>query len=94
MPIQSFKCQDTEKVFSGLYVPRFAHIHAAIERKLRQLNLAATLDALRSPPDNHLEALAGNRKGQYSIRVNKRYRICFVWGAAGPEEVEVVDYHS
>jgi len=61
---------------------------------LRQLDTAATLDALRAPPGNHLEALAGNRKGQHSIRVNKQYRICFVWTAAGPEGVEVADYHS
>jgi proteic killer suppression protein len=94
MPIQSFKCKDTEKVFSNILVPRFAQIHAAIERKLRQLNYATALDALRAPPGNHLEALSGGRQGQHSIRVNRRYRICFVWSADGPTEVEVVDYHS
>lgn len=94
MPIQSFKCKDTEKVFAGLRVPRFAQAHAAIERKLRQLHLAPTLEALRIPPGNHLEALIGNRQGQHSIRVNRRFRICFVWAPAGPAEIEVVDYHS
>jgi len=93
MPIQSFKCRDTEKVFNGIRVPRFAQFHTALVRKLRQLHTVATLDALRAPPGNNLEALAGSRKGQHSIRVNKRYRICFVWTAAGPAEVEVVDYH-
>ena len=94
MPIQSFKCKDTEKVFSGSRVPRFAQIHHAIERKLQQLDYAPTLDSLRTPTGNHLETLAGSRKGQHSIRVNKRYRVCFIWGAAGPEAVEVVDYHN
>jgi len=94
MPIQSFKCKDTQAVFSNARVPRFVQARTAIERKLRQLNTTPTLDTLRAPPGNHLEALAGSRKGQHSIRVNKRYRICFVWTAAGPAEVEVVDYHS
>jgi proteic killer suppression protein len=94
MPIQSFKCRDTEKVFSGIRVPRFAQFHTAIVRKLQQLDNATTLDFLRTPAGNHLEALAGNRKGQHSIRINKRYRLCFVWSATGPTEVEVVDYHS
>ncbi|NYE63353.1 proteic killer suppression protein [Duganella sp. 1224] len=94
MPIQSFKCRDTEKVFTGIRVARFAQFHAVVERKLRQLNIANTLDELRSPAGNHLEALAGNRQGQHSIRINKRYRVCFIWTAAGPTEVEVIDYHS
>ncbi|MRW93909.1 hypothetical protein GJ699_28350 [Duganella sp. FT80W] len=94
MPIQSFKCKDTEKVFCNLPVPKFAQFRTAIERKLQQLDNAVTLDSLRTPAGNHLKALAGNRQGQHSIRVNKRYRVCFIWGAAGPEEVEVVDYHS
>jgi proteic killer suppression protein len=94
MPIQSFKCKDTAKVFSNIRVPRFIQIHAAIERKLQQLDNAISLDALRTPAGNHLESLAGGRKGQHSIRVNKRYRVCFVWTSTGPAEVEVVDYHS
>ena len=94
MPIQSFKCKDTQAVFSKVRVARFAQIQAAIERKLQQLDNATTLDSLRVPWGNHLESLSGNRQGQHSIRVNKRYRICFTWTASGPVEVEVVDYHS
>ena len=62
-------------------------------RKLDQLDSVATLDELRVPPGNHLEALAGGRKGQHSIRVNNQYRICFVWTGNGPDQVEIVDYH-
>jgi toxin HigB-1 len=62
-------------------------------RKLRYLNAAGDLGDLRSPPGNRLEALAGNRKGQHSIRINDQFRVCFVWTAEGPAEVEIVDYH-
>ena len=62
-------------------------------RKLRQVGSAETLDDLRVPPGNRLEALKGDRAGQYSIRINDQWRICFVWTDAGPEEVEIVDYH-
>lgn len=62
-------------------------------RKLRYLNAAGDLGDLRSPPGNRLEALAGDRKGQHSIRVNDQFRVCFVWTAEGPAEVEIVDYH-
>lgn len=62
-------------------------------RKLRQVGAAVVLDDLRVPPGNRLEPLKGDRAGQYSIRINDQWRICFVWTFAGPEEVEVVDYH-
>ena len=62
-------------------------------RKLRQLAAAVSLNDLRRPPGNRLEALKGDRTGQHSIRINDRWRICFVWTDAGPEEVEIVDYH-
>lgn len=62
-------------------------------RKLDQLDSVATLDDLRIPFGNQLEALAGNRKGQHSIRINAQFRICFVWSDQGPDEVEIVDYH-
>ena len=62
-------------------------------RKLAILNRAGRLDDLRVPPGNRLEALKGDRVGQYSIRVNDQFRICFVWTATGPEDVEIVDYH-
>ena len=63
------------------------------ERKLAQLEAAQTLDFLRAPPGNRLETLSGDRKGQYSIRINDQFRICFRWSAEGPEQVEIVDYH-
>jgi proteic killer suppression protein len=62
-------------------------------RKLAILNRAARLDDLRVPPGNRLEALKGDRAGQYSIRINDQFRICFIWTSAGPKEVEIVDYH-
>lgn len=70
---------------------RFAGI--AMTRKLAQLDAAQTLEFLRSPPGNRLEALKGDRAGQYSIRINDQYRICFRWSESGPEAVEIVDYH-
>ena len=68
-------------------------IHSAALRKLRQLGAALTLDDVRIPPGNRLEALKGDRVGHHSIRINDQWRICFVWTDAGPEEVEIVDYH-
>ena len=62
-------------------------------RKLAMLNRAGTLDDLRVPPGNHLEPLKGDRTGQFSIRINDQYRVCFVWTAEGPTDVEIVDYH-
>lgn len=62
-------------------------------RKLLYLDQATTLTDLRVPPGNQLEALKGERAGQHSIRINDQWRICFVWGASGPEQVEIVDYH-
>ena len=63
------------------------------QRKLDQLNQAESLDDLHAPPGNHLELLVGDRAGQHSIRINRQYRICFRWTGAGPEAVEIVDYH-
>jgi toxin HigB-1 len=93
MAIQSFKCSDTALKFSGTRVKRFANIETVAMRKLAMLHRAATLIDLRIPPGNHLEALAGNRKGQHSIRVNQQWRVCFVWTLNGPSDVEIVDYH-
>lgn len=72
---------------------RFVNIEAVARRKLVQLNAAATLDFLRAPPGNRLEALSGDRAGQPSIRVNDQLRVCFVWTAQGPKDVEIVHYH-
>ena len=91
--IQSFKCKDTQALFEGKSARRFRSFAIVAERKLAQLDAAQTLDFLRAPPGNRLEALKGNRKGQYSIRINDQWRICFVWTAVGPTSVEIVDYH-
>jgi proteic killer suppression protein len=91
--IRSFLCDETRAIFEGKKSRRFATIRSVLERKLFMLNNATTLDDLRSPPRNHLEALTKDRAGQHSIRVNDQFRLCFRWTALGPEEVEVVDYH-
>jgi proteic killer suppression protein len=70
-----------------------AHLHRAAHRKLLQLDWAESLNDLRVPPGNRLERLVGDRAGQYSIRVNDQYRICFTWTDIGPANVELVDYH-
>ena len=80
-------------MFEGSRVKRFKAIESVAMRKLAILNRAGRLDDLRVPPGNRLEALRGDRGGQFSIRVNDQFRICFIWTAAGPSEVEIVDYH-
>jgi proteic killer suppression protein len=96
--ILSFKNEGTEEVFNGentkaarRFCPQSLWKVAA--RKLDQLDSVTALEELRIPPGNQLEPLASDRKGQYSIRINQQYRICFVWTDAGPEQVEIVDYH-
>ena len=91
--IRSFKCTDTQKLFETGKSKRFGSIAKVATRKLTQLEAAATLEFLKSPPGNRLEALDRDRKGQYSIRVNDQWRICFRWTNVGPEDVEIVDYH-
>ena len=91
--IKTFKCADTEALAKGRRVKRWANIESVARRKLRQLQIADRLDDLRVPPGNRLEALRGDRAGQYSIRVNDQFRVCFRWMAAGAEDVEIVDYH-
>ena len=93
MPIRSFKCSDTESLFNRIRVKRFANIESVARRKLMQLDAAATLDFLRVPPGNRLQALAADRKGQHSIRINDQFRLCFVWTPQGPQYVEIVDHH-
>ena len=91
--IQSFRCAETLALFEGRPARRFVNIQRVAERKLAMLDAAAALLDLRAPPGNRLEALAGDRKGQHSIRINDQFRICFVWTAQGPTDVEIVDYH-
>jgi proteic killer suppression protein len=91
--IKSFKCPLTRKLFETGKSKRFRSAAKVATRKLTQLEAAATLEFLKSPPGNRLEALAGDRKGQHSIRINDQRRICFRWTPAGPEDVEIVDYH-
>ena len=92
MSIQSFRCSGTESLFNGSEVSRFQGFDRVAMRKLAMLNAAATLLDLRIPPGNRLEALSGDRAGQYSIRINDQYRVCFRWTKAGPEDVEICDY--
>lgn len=91
--IVSFANKETERLASGHRVRRFMSIESIARRKLRQLDIAGRLVDLKVPPGNRLEALKGNRKGQMSIRVNDQWRVCFRWTAAGPIDVEIVDYH-
>lgn len=91
--IISFRDPDTEALAGGTRVKRFAAFESVARRKLLQLEIAGRLDDLRVPPGNRLEALKGDRAGQHSIRINDKYRVCFRWSPAGPEDVEIVDYH-
>lgn len=91
--IRSFKCRETQTFFYGTRVKRFANIESTAMRKLALLNRARVLEDLRIPPANRLEALAGNRKGQHSIRINDQWRICFRFNAGHADDVEIVDYH-
>ncbi|MFH1945073.1 MAG: type II toxin-antitoxin system RelE/ParE family toxin [Acidobacteriota bacterium] len=91
--IKSFRCADTKAISRGIRVRRFISIEAVARRKLRQIEIAGRLNDLRIPPGNRLELLKGDRSGQYSIRINDQWRICFRWVEAGAEDVEIVDYH-
>ena len=91
--IRFFKDADTEALFNDELVPRFRAIERPARRKLLYLSRARVLQDLRVPPGNRLEALRGKRKGQYSIRINDQWRICFRWREDGVHDVEIVDYH-
>jgi proteic killer suppression protein len=96
--IRSFKDPGTEDIFNGKNTKAARRtcpqsLWKVAARKLDQLDSVKALDELRIPPGNRLEALTGDREGQYSIRINDQYRICFVWAETEPDEVEVVDYH-
>jgi proteic killer suppression protein len=91
--IQGFKCKDTRKLYEGQRVRKFDGIRAQAERRLDRLDQATTLADLAGLPSNRLERLRGDRNGQYSIRVNDQWRICFNWEDDGPHAVEIADYH-
>ena len=91
--IESFRCEETEALFHYQHSLRFRAFERVALRKLLQLHSATELRVLASPPGNQLEALRGERKGQHSIRINDRWRICFVWDHGHCRDVEIVDYH-
>ena len=91
--IRTFACRDTETLFNDSEVRRFKNIERVARRKLLYLHRTIVLQDLRVPPGNRLEALKGNRKGQHSIRINDRWRLCFLWKDGEALNVEIVDYH-
>ncbi len=92
--IRSFKCKETERLFNRQPVQKFpVAVQKAALRKLWMLDAAASIQDLRSPPGNRLETLKRDRYGQYSIRINDQFRICFVWQGTDARDVEIVDYH-
>ena len=91
--IESFRCRDTERLFNDQASRRFRSIERVARRKLEMIAAAETLEDLRVPPGNRLEALRGDRKGRYSIRINDQWRICFGWRENGAFDVEIVGYH-
>ena len=91
--IKSFKGADTETLFRLGRVRRFVNFERPALRKLKQLDLARRIEDMRAPPANRLEKLSGDRAGQWSVRINDQFRICFRWTAGGAEDVEITDYH-
>jgi toxin HigB-1 len=93
--IRSFADRDTERFFKhGVCPPKWRAFAMVAQRKLDMVDYATRLLDLASPPGNRLEALKGDRKGQHSIRINNRWRVCFRWTRDGPEDVAITDYHS
>lgn len=92
--IRSFRCKETEKVFRRVFSKKFPRdIQQRAFMKLNAIDSAVEIEDLNLPPSNRLEALKGDRKGQWSIRINDRWRICFEWRGGDAEEVEIIDYH-
>lgn len=91
--IVSFVCRDTKRLFEGQFVRKFGSFAEIARRKLTYLDAATELQDLKVPPGNRLEALSGERKGQYSIRINNQWRLCFQWQSNNAHNVEIIDYH-
>ena len=91
--IKSFKDKKTERLYTGQRVKKFQPFARQAEKRLRILDAADTLESLMYLPSNRFKALTGDRKGQYSIRINDQWRICFEWADDGPLNVEITDYH-
>ena len=90
--ILAFKCKKTERLFNGGRVPAFSGFSRQADKRLRILDASENLDVLKALPSNRFEALSGDRKGQYSIRINQQWRVCFEWDE-GAHKVEIIDYH-
>jgi len=91
--IRSFRDAEAKKLFNDEFSKKYRVVERVAQRKLTALDEAETLQDLAALPGNHLEALKGDRKGQYSIRINDQYRLCFVWAGGDASDVEIVDYH-
>ena len=90
--IKRFRCKKTKRLYEGGRVPAFSGFSRQADKRLRILDASETLGALKSLPSNRFEALSGDRAGQYSIRVNRQWRVCFTWDE-GANDVEIIDYH-
>jgi proteic killer suppression protein len=91
--IRSFKNKETEAIYEGRSVKKWLSFQDQIEKRLQILDMATTLEDLKNLPSNRFEALKGNRKGQFSIRINQQWRICFKWVEGEAHDIEIVDYH-
>ncbi len=91
--IRSFKDRDTQSLYEGNAVKKWIQFRKQAEKRLHILDMATQLEDLRCLPSNRFEALKGKRKGQYSIRINQQWRICFTWMKGEPHQVEIIDYH-
>lgn len=91
--IKTFRCRDTEALFNGKRIARFVNFERAALRKLEQLDLAQVIEDMRAPPGNRLEALKGDRAGQWSVRINGQWRVCFRFEDGNVLDVEIADYH-
>ncbi len=91
--IVDFKCKDTQTLFSTGKTRRWSAIKNVVGRKLLLLDNATTIEDLKPPPGNRLEALSGDGEGQHSIQINAQWRVCFIWTEQGATDVEIIDYH-